>query len=95
VLFTSLLVSTGLLLRRTARRAAAIGDALVARIGNALIFSLVAYSISSVFLSAERARPLWIVIGLALALPKLLPAEERARLRRRRAPEPEPELTWQ
>ena len=71
-LFCGLLLSTALALRRTARRARTAGSYFVMRVANALLLSLFAWSIASLFLSAETSRPLWIVVGLALALPKLI-----------------------
>jgi O-antigen ligase len=71
-LFLGLLLSTALALRRTARRARAAGSYFVMRVANALLLSLLGWSIASVFLSSETSRPLWIVVGLALALPKLV-----------------------
>jgi hypothetical protein len=43
-----------------------------------LFLSLLAFALASIFLSAETSRPLWILVGLALALPKLLddPADD-------------------
>ena len=67
LLLLSLLVTN----RRTARQATATGHFFVARIANALILSLVGWSISSVFITTETSRPLWIMVGLTLALPKL------------------------
>jgi hypothetical protein len=62
------------------------GETFIARIANALVLSLVCWAVASLFLSSETSRPLWIVIGLSLALPKLLTsrtvpetAEEHAR----------------
>ncbi len=73
VLFTGLLGSTLLALRRTAARARRVGDLSLGRIANALVLSLIGWSVTSFFLSSETARPYWVAIGLALALPKLLP----------------------
>jgi O-antigen ligase len=78
VILVGLLVSTGRALRRTARQATAAGRVVVARIANALVLSLVGFTIASLFLSTETSRALWILVGLAIALPGLLaePAEE-------------------
>jgi O-antigen ligase len=75
-LFLGLLISTALALRRTARRARRAGAHFVMRVANALLLSLVGWAIASIFLSSETSRPLWIVVGLALALPKLVPDED-------------------
>jgi O-antigen ligase len=72
-LFLGLLISTALALRRTARKAGRAGKYFVMRVANALLLSLIGWSIASVFLSSETSRPLWIVVGLSLALPKLVP----------------------
>ena len=52
------------------------------RVANALLLSLVGWAIASIFLSSETSRPLWIVVGLALALPKLVPDEGAAEISR-------------
>jgi O-antigen ligase len=90
-LFMGILVSTALALRRTARRARAVGEHFVANVANALIVSLAGWALGSIFAESETSRPRWIVIGICLALPKLLPevapvaAEDDA---------PEPEPSW-
>lgn len=71
LLFLGLLGSTVRTYRRTARNALAAGDSAVARAANSLLLSLAGWAIASVFLSSEASRPLWILIGLALALPAL------------------------
>jgi O-antigen ligase len=82
IFLVGLLVSTGVALRRIAVHARAAGDFFLRRVSNALLVGLIAW---------ETARPLWIVIGFSLALPKLIqaPAEDAASAmlpRRRRAP---------
>lgn len=78
VILVGLLVSTGRTLRRTARDAAAAGRTFLARIANALVLSLVGFTVASLFLSTETSRALWILVGLAVALPRLVaePAPE-------------------
>ncbi|HVL96898.1 MAG TPA: O-antigen ligase family protein [Solirubrobacteraceae bacterium] len=71
-LLWGLLIATAVSLRRTARRARAAGALFVGRVANALVLSTLAWAISSMFISTETSRPIWIVIGLALALPRLL-----------------------
>jgi O-antigen ligase len=73
-LFLGLLISTMLALRRTARRAREVGEHYIGNVANALILGLVGYAVGSIFAESETARPRWIVIGICLALPKLLPA---------------------
>jgi O-antigen ligase len=50
------------------RRARALGSALLERISLALLVSLLGFVLSSIFLSNELSRALWILVGLALAL---------------------------
>jgi O-antigen ligase len=76
ILYIGMLISTGLALLRTAIRADRMGADFVRRVAYALMLGLGTWFITSFFLSTETSRGLWIVIGLALALPKLLPAEE-------------------
>ena len=79
ILFVGLLGSTMRSLRRTAARAKRLGDLALARIANALVLSLIGWSVTSVFLSSETARPFWVAVGIALALPKLLPPVQPGR----------------
>jgi O-antigen ligase len=72
--FLGLLGSTVLALQRTARRARKIGEHYVANVANALTLSLAGWAVGSIFAESETARPRWIVIGICLALPKLLPS---------------------
>jgi O-antigen ligase len=74
-LYLGLLLSTGFYLRRTAARAAAAGAPFVGRVAHALLLGLVTWAVTSFFLSGETARMLWIIVGLSLALPKLIPRE--------------------
>lgn len=78
-LLLGVLVSTGLMLRRTATRAFAVGKPFTGRVAHALLLGLVSWAVTSLFLSAETARMTWIIVGLCLALPKLLPAEQGSR----------------
>ena len=79
VLFVGILISTARALRRTAARAAAAGAMYIMRIANASLISLVALSIAALFASSETSRPVWILIGISLALPKLIDEWENAR----------------
>jgi len=76
ILYVGMLTSTGLALIRTAVRAGRMGADFVRRVAYALMLGLATWFITSFFLSTETSRGVWIVIGLALALPKLLPADE-------------------
>lgn len=75
-LLLGVMISTGLLLRRTAVRAFAAGAPFVGRVAHALLLGLASWAVTSIFLSAETARMFWIIVGLSLALPKLLPGED-------------------
>jgi O-antigen ligase len=72
VLLLSLLLATVRHLIRTAKRARHAGAAFVGRVANALVLSLIGWSIASIFLSLETSRSLWILVGISLALPKLI-----------------------
>jgi O-antigen ligase len=78
-LFVGVIVSTMLALRRTAVRARDAGAHFLSRVSNALVLSLIGWAISSMFIETETSRPLWIVIGLSLALPKLVSAYAASR----------------
>ena len=78
LLYLGIMGSTALSLRRTAKRAFEAGEQFVARVANALILSLIGWAIASIFISTDTTRAFWIVVGLALALPKLVPQEAPA-----------------
>jgi O-antigen ligase len=78
LLYFGVMVSTGLHLRRTAIRAFAAGADFVGRVAYALLIGLATWAVTSIFLSAETARMFWIIVGLSLALPKLVPVPEHA-----------------
>ena len=73
VLFLGLLGVTARSLLRTSRRARAAGDPHARLAANALLVALTAFAASSLLLSTETSRSLWLVIGLSLALPAMLP----------------------
>jgi putative inorganic carbon (HCO3(-)) transporter len=77
IFFLGILVSTFRALRRAASRAGAVGATFLMRIAYALLVSLVSWSIASFFASSETSRPIWILIGVTLALPKLIEEHER------------------
>jgi O-antigen ligase len=79
MLFVGILISAARALRRTAVRAGAAGATYMMRIANASLISLVALSIAALFASSETSRPIWILIGISLALPKLIEERETAR----------------
>jgi O-antigen ligase len=74
-----LMVSIGRALRSTARGARNAGDWFLARTANAVFLGLVGWAVASIFLSSETSRSLWIIVGMALALPKLTEQREQAR----------------
>jgi O-antigen ligase len=87
LLFVGLFGSTALTIRRVAVSAAHAGAPSSARLANALLISLLGWAVASTFLSSETSRPPWIVIGICLALPKLVADE----LRRNEEGETEPQ----
>jgi O-antigen ligase len=79
ILFLGMLIATGRSFWRTAVRARDAGAWYIMRIANASLISLVAWCIASLFASSETSRPLWILIGIALALPMLVEEHEDTR----------------
>lgn len=73
LLYLGVLIAAGMSLARTARRAHAAGAYFVGRVAHALLLGLVSWAATSFFLSGETARMFWIIVGLSLALPKLVP----------------------
>jgi exopolysaccharide production protein ExoQ len=67
-LFMAVLVLTFWYLLRTVKRARALDDPRLERLSAALIVTLVGYAVAGFFLSLELSKPLFILIGLALAL---------------------------
>lgn len=76
MLYVGILLSTASTLRRTARRAIHANEFHVARIAYALIAGLGTWMITSIFLSSETSRPLWIIVGFSLSLPRLIPVQD-------------------
>lgn len=79
--FLGILVGAARSLRATGRRGRAHADDFVASFANALFVSLLAFCVSSIFLSSETSRSLWLIIGLSIALPSI---QERAMLESQR-----------
>ncbi len=75
IFFLCLLLTTVRQLIRTGRKAREAGATFVARVANMLLLSLLGWAVAATFLSTETSRSLWALIGLALALPKLIPSE--------------------
>ena len=72
LLYLGLLFSTGRALRRFAVRARDVNELYLSRVANAFLVGLVTWAVSSMFIETETSRPFWIVIGISLALPKVL-----------------------
>jgi O-antigen ligase len=72
-LFVLILVLTGRSLVRTARRARSPNARLVRSTAMALVVGLVAFAAASLLLSTETSRGLWLIVGMAVALPTLSP----------------------
>jgi O-antigen ligase len=75
VLYLGLLISTGRMLRRAAIQGRKAGAFFASSVAGALLLGLVTWAVISVFLSAETARAFWIILGLTLALPRLISSE--------------------
>jgi O-Antigen ligase len=78
LLYLGVMVATGFSLWRTARRAAAAGAPFIGRVAHALLLGLASWAVTSFFLSGETARMFWIIVGLSLALPRLIPNRDGA-----------------
>jgi O-antigen ligase len=74
--FLALLAATMLWLGRLASRAREIGAVFLGRAAVALNLSMVGWVISSTFIETETARPLWIIMGLTLAIGKIVQRHE-------------------
>jgi putative inorganic carbon (HCO3(-)) transporter len=79
IVFLGMLIATARALWRTAVRARDAGAWYIMRVANASLISLVAWCIASLFASSETSRPLWILIGMSLALPMLIEEHEHTR----------------
>jgi O-antigen ligase len=75
ILYLGLLVSTAETLRRAARRGREVGAFFATTMAGALLFALVAWAAIAIFLSAETGRAFWIILGITLALPKVIASE--------------------
>ena len=60
---------------RTAAKARRAGEMFVNQVASALLLGIIAWCVGAFFISAETSRPIWIAIGICLALPKLIPAQ--------------------
>jgi O-antigen ligase len=78
-LFVGLLATMGLSLWKSARRAQAAGLLFSAAFSRAMLLAVVGFALTSIFLSTETDRTLWVLIGLSLALPRVISEEQRRR----------------
>jgi len=73
-LLLGIMLSSFNLLMRTARLADRSGEEFLASVSVALAVGLVAYAVSSLFLSSETSRVLWLIVGISVALPQMVPS---------------------
>jgi len=71
LLFVSMLVLSLRALRRARRTAEERGSPLLVGVARALRVSLIGFALTSVLLSTETDRTLWVLMGLALTLPRI------------------------
>lgn len=77
LLFVGLLVSAAISLQWAAKRALVVGeDMFLVALARALQLSLVGFAVTSFFLSAETHRTLWVLLGLSLALTRVVSTRE-------------------
>jgi len=87
-LFIGLLVAMALSLRATSRRAQRARLALTSAFGRAMALGLAGFAFTSFFLSTETDRTLWVLVGLTIALPRVLGEEQRQQEIRSGSPAP-------
>jgi O-antigen ligase len=80
MIYLGLIIATGMALRRSSVRAEELGAPFVGRVAHAFMLGLISWAVTDFFLSGETARMFWVIVGLALALPKLLPEPQQATL---------------
>jgi O-antigen ligase len=78
-LFIAMLATLAYTLRSTARRARALGSPLLFAFTRALMLGFAGFAFTSIFLSTETDRTLWVLIGLTVALPRVLLEEQKRR----------------
>jgi len=76
---SGVVIAVGASLRSGRRRLRAMGDMGSDGIGYAVGVALIGYLITSVFLHMAFSRPMWLLAGLALALPSMAAAEDSRR----------------
>ena len=79
VLYVGLLISTGRTLRRAAIQARKAGAFFAGNVAGALLLVLVTWAVISAFLSTETGRAFWIIVGMTLALPRLISSESASK----------------
>ncbi len=67
-LYVGLLGITAWFLLAAFKRARAVNEEIISRFSLALLVSLFGYALSAIFLSNQLGKPLWIIVGLALAV---------------------------
>lgn len=71
VLFVAMLASIVSAFRRSARIAARNGSQFLSGVSRALSLSVIGFAFTSILLSTETDRTLWVLMGLALTLPRI------------------------
>jgi O-antigen ligase len=79
LLYLGLMIATALPSHNRAPRPPAAGAPFVGRVAHALLLGLASWAVTSFFLSGETARMFWIIVGLSLALSRLVPRPEQQR----------------
>jgi O-antigen ligase len=74
-LFVGVLGASAARFRRAAREARAAGLPMVRAVANALLLGLVGLVLTSLLLSTETSRVLWVLVGSSLSLPALIPLQ--------------------
>jgi O-antigen ligase len=78
-LFLAMLAATIRALRRAARIADATENVFTGAVARALVLSVTGFALTSVLLSTETDRTLWVMMGLALTLPRIAAASTAPR----------------
>jgi O-antigen ligase len=78
-LFIGLLATMALSLWSTARRSQRAGLMFTSAFSRATMLGLAGFALTSIFLSTETDRTLWVLVGLTIALPRVLSEEQRQR----------------
>jgi O-antigen ligase len=84
-LLIGLLATMALSLRASARRAQGAGQMFIAAFSRAMLLAVAGFAFTSIFLSTETGRTLWVLIGLSIALPRVISEEQHRRQTRAQA----------